>query len=76
MIKLLGLSERQPVGLVSIPNDYISKHKKKNPAMVYGIRKYVSDTYRIFCMQGKLRDYHSCLSLVSKYDVNYSQSFV
>ena len=70
MIQPLGLSERRSKTLIRMSNDYISKHWRDSPEVLYGIGKYGSDAYRIFCLgewrnvQPKdhaLNDYHSWL---------------
>jgi len=66
-------------------NDYINKDWKGNPTALYGIGKYGSDAYRIFCTgdwrnvepkDHALNDYHEWLKSTEKYDVNYSQNCV
>ncbi len=85
MIQPLGLSEKRSVALVRMSNDYINKDWKDNPAVLYGIGKYGSDAYRIFCIgdwrsvkpkDHALNDYHEWLKSTEKYDVNYSQNCV
>jgi len=70
MISPLGLSERRSRSLVKMSNDYINKDWKRSPDVLYGIGKYASDAYMIFCsgnwknVQPKdhaLNDYHNFL---------------
>jgi|TARA_R110002020_G_scaffold37124_19_gene112082 methyl-CpG-binding domain protein 4 len=70
MIKPLGLSQRRSVALVRMSDDYLKKQWKNKPDVLYGIGKYASDAYMIFCL-GKwksvepkdtaLNDYHTFL---------------
>jgi methyl-CpG-binding domain protein 4 len=55
MIRPLGLSERRSKALIKMSNDYINKEWREQPAVLYGIGKYASDAYRIFCL-GQWRD--------------------
>ena len=55
MIQPLGLSERRSVALVKMSNDYLNKDWKETPDVLYGIGKYASDAYRIFCL-GQWKD--------------------
>ena len=73
MIQPLGLSERRSRSLVRMSDDYINKQWKKSPDVLYGIGKYGSDAYRIFCLgewqrvepkDHALSDYHSFLKQV------------
>ena len=50
MIQPLGLSERRSKTLVRMSDDYINKDWKLSPDVLYGIGKYGSDAYRIFCL--------------------------
>ena len=70
MIKPLGLSKRRSSALVRMSNDYINKDWKDSPEVLYGIGKYGSDAYRIFCIgdwknvapkDHALNDYHQWL---------------
>ena len=70
MIKPLGLSERRSKALVRMSDDYIRKDWKSNPMSLYGIGKYGSDAYKIFCLgdwrnvtpkDHALNDYHNFL---------------
>lgn len=70
MIQPLGLSERRSKTLIKMSNDYINKCWKANPETLYGIGKYGSDAYRIFCLgewknvkpkDHALNDYHTWL---------------
>ena len=85
MIKPLGLSQKRSVALVRMSDDYISKDWKVNPAVLYGIGKYGSDVYRIFCTgewssvkpkDHALNDYHMWLKTEPKYSINYTRSCV
>lgn len=52
LIKLigpLGLSERRSKALIKMSDDYIKLDWKDNPTMLYGIGKYASDAYYMFC---------------------------
>ena len=55
MIKDLGLSQRRAKALIKMSDDYINKDWKADPAQLYGVGKYASDAYRIFC-RGDWRD--------------------
>ena len=55
MIQPLGLSRRRSVSLVRMSNDYLLKDWKNQPDVLYGIGKYASDAYLIFCL-GKWRE--------------------
>ncbi len=70
MIKPLGLSKRRSKTLIMMSNDYLKKDWKGAPELLYGIGKYASDAYRIFCLgdwrnvepkDRALNDYHSWL---------------
>jgi methyl-CpG-binding domain protein 4 len=70
MIQSLGLSRRRSVSLVRMSNDYLLKDWKEQPDVLYGIGKYASDAYRIFCLgewedvepkDGALVNYHNFL---------------
>ena len=50
MIQPLGLSRRRSETLVKMSDDYLSKDWKQQPDVLYGIGKYASDAYRIFCL--------------------------
>jgi len=71
MIAPLGLSRRRSVSLVRMSNDYLQKDWKDKPEVLYGVGKYASDAYRIFCKgewqevepkDHALNDYHAWLS--------------
>ena len=49
MIAPLGLSQRRSKALIMMSNDYLQKDWKDKPDVLYGIGKYGSDAYRIFC---------------------------
>jgi len=55
MIQPLGLSRRRSVALVRMSDDYITMDWKSKPDVLYGIGKYASDAYQIFCL-GNWRD--------------------
>jgi methyl-CpG-binding domain protein 4 len=70
MIKPLGLSQRRSVALVRMSDDYLKKQWKNKPDVLYGIGKYASDAYMIFCLgrwkcvepkDTALNDYHAFL---------------
>ena len=70
MIAPLGLSERRSKTLIRMSDGYLKDDWKGNPAVLYGIGKYASDAYQIFCVgnwrdvQPKdhaLNDYHNWL---------------
>lgn len=52
MIKDLGLSQRRAKALIKMSDDYINKDWKVDPTQLYGVGKYASDAYRIFCRGG------------------------
>ena len=67
MIQSLGLSERRSKTLVRMSDDYIKKEWRDDPRVLYGIGKYASDAYHIFCVGNwrgvepndhALNDYH------------------
>ena len=49
LVKPLGLSQRRAKALVAMSRDYMSKDWKKDPTRLYGVGKYGSDAYKIFC---------------------------
>ena len=55
MIQPLGLSERRSRALIRMSKDYTHKSWKVDPKVLYGIGKYASDAYQIFCL-GNWRD--------------------
>ena len=70
MIQPLGLSERRSKSLIKMSNDYLSKQWQDKPEVLYGIGKYGSDAYKIFCLgdwrvvepsDHALNDYHTWL---------------
>jgi len=70
MISPLGLSRRRSKALVNMSKDYMQKDWKDKPEILYGIGKYGSDAYRIFCAgdwekvkprDHALNDYHNWL---------------
>jgi len=70
MIQPLGLSERRSMALFKMSNDYLKKDWRDKPEILYGIGKYASDAYRIFCLgdwksvepkDGALINYHNFL---------------
>lgn len=50
-IKDLGLVERRSKALKHMSYDYIRKDWKENPTALYGIGKYGSDAYYLFCTE-------------------------
>lgn len=50
MISTLGLSQRRSRALIRMSCDYLDKDWKDSPEALYGIGKYASDAYRIFCL--------------------------
>ena len=75
MIQPLGLSKRRSKALVQMSKDYLQKDWKDNPEVLYGIGKYASDAYRIFCLgewkkvkpkDGALINYHNFLKKSSQ----------
>ena len=71
LIEPLGLSRRRSISLVRMSKDYLQKDWKDQPEVLYGIGKYASDAYRIFCKgewqkvtpkDHALNDYHTWLS--------------
>ncbi len=70
MIQPLGLSERRSKALIRMSNDYLTKDWRNSPEVLYGIGKYASDAYKIFCVgdwrnvepkDHALNDYHDWL---------------
>ena len=70
MIKDLGLSQRRAKALIRMSDDYINLDWKDDPKCLYGIGKYASDAYQIFCAgdwqnvepkDGALVNYHNYL---------------
>jgi methyl-CpG-binding domain protein 4 len=70
MIQPLGLSERRSKALVKMSDGYLKKSWRDDPDVLYGIGKYGSDAYRIFCLgewkdvspkDGALVNYHNFL---------------
>ena len=49
MIKGIGLSRKRSKALIQMSYDYINKEWKDNPTALYGIGKYGSDAYYLFC---------------------------
>tara|TARA_Y100001963_G_scaffold160093_1_gene267752 strand:- start:4052 stop:4495 length:444 start_codon:yes stop_codon:yes gene_type:complete len=73
IIKPLGLSQRRSRALVKMSKDYLQKDWHNNPEALYGIGKYASDAYAIFCQgdweavnpkDGALVNYHNFLKKV------------
>ena len=50
IIQPLGLSRRRSKALVRMSKDYLQKDWQNQPDTLYGIGKYGSDAYRIFCL--------------------------
>ncbi|MAF35784.1 hypothetical protein CL622_01555 [archaeon] len=72
LISPLGLSDRRSRALIRMSYDYIHLDWKADPKRLYGIGKYGSDAYRIFCAgdwknvepkDHALNDYHAWLML-------------
>ena len=70
MIRPLGLSERRSRALIRMSDGYLKDGWKDSPEVLYGIGKYASDAYRIFCLgdwksvqprDHALNDYHCFL---------------
>ena len=70
LISPLGLSERRMRALKRMSDDYINLDWKDDPKCLYGIGKYASDAYQIFCAgdwqnvkpkDGALVNYHNYL---------------
>ena len=70
LIQPLGLSRRRAKALKKMSYEYIHKQWKDNPKSLYGIGKYGSDAYLIFCTphwedvkpkDGALVNYHNWL---------------
>jgi len=70
LIAPLGLSERRMRALKRMSDDYIKLDWKIDPKCLYGIGKYASDAYQIFCTgnwqnvepkDGALVNYHNYL---------------
>ena len=73
MIQPLGLSDRRSRALIRMSNDYIKLQWRDTPELLYGIGKYGSDAYRIFCLgewrdvspkDHALNDYHNFLKKI------------
>lgn len=70
MIKPLGLSNKRAKALIRMSIDYLEKDWQDDPSKLYGIGKYGSDAYKIFCTpywqdvepkDGALVNYHNWL---------------
>ena len=70
VIKPLGLSKRRALSLKNMSKGYIKNDWHDNPTVLYGIGKYGSDAYKIFCTNnwegvipkdGALVNYHNWL---------------
>jgi methyl-CpG-binding domain protein 4 len=70
VIQPLGLSKRRAKALIRMSKDYLSKAWQDDPTKLYGIGKYGSDAYKIFCTpdwkevepkDGALVNYHNWL---------------
>ncbi len=55
LIQPLGLSQRRAKALKQMSYEYTHKDWKDDPKTLYGIGKYASDAYMIFC-KGKWRE--------------------
>tara|TARA_B100000886_G_scaffold112412_1_gene75533 strand:- start:71 stop:400 length:330 start_codon:yes stop_codon:yes gene_type:complete len=49
LIKDIGLTQRRTKALKKMSYDYLNKDWKDNPAKLYGIGKYGSNAYYLFC---------------------------
>ena len=49
LIQPLGLAERRSKALIRMSYDYCNKDWREHPTALYGIGKYGSDAYKIFC---------------------------
>ena len=49
LIQGIGLSKKRSKALIQMSCDYINKDWKDNPTTLYGIGKYGSDAYYLFC---------------------------
>lgn len=70
LIERLGLAKRRANALIRMSKDYITKDWRKDPTSLFGIGKYGSDAYKIFCTpdwetiepkDGALVNYHNWL---------------
>ena len=70
VIQALGLSNRRSKALIRMSSEYLEKDWREDPTILYGIGKYGSDAYRIFCLgdwrnvepkDGALVNYHNWL---------------
>ena len=70
LIQPLGLSNKRATALIRMSQDYLSVDWKQKPDKLYGIGKYGSDAYKIFCegswqnvqpKDGALVNYHNYL---------------
>lgn len=77
LIQPLGLSQRRAKALKKMSYEYTRKEWKEDATKLYGIGKYGSDAYRIFCKgewrevepkDGALVNYHNYLKTI--YGVN------
>ena len=50
MIQPLGLSKRRANALIQMSEGYLKKNWREDPKVLYGIGKYASDAYQIFCV--------------------------
>ena len=73
IIRPLGLYRRRSKALVQMSKDYLQKDWKDNPEVLYGVGKYASDAYLIFCKgewenisprDGALVNYHNFLQSI------------
>ena len=70
MIDRLGLSKKRTHALIRMSKDYLVKNWHEDPTVLFGIGKYGSDAYKIFCTpnwkcvapkDGALVNYHKWL---------------
>ena len=75
LIQPLGLSRRRAKTLIRMSYEYTHKSWKDQPDSLYGIGKYASDAYKIFCTDnwrdvkpadGALVNYHNYLNDINK----------
>ena len=73
LIKPIGLTERRSMALTRMSYEYTHIYWQDNPTSLYGIGKYGSDAYHIFCKgtwrdvrpkDHALNDYHEYLKCV------------
>ncbi len=50
MLKPIGLNKRRAKTLIRFSKEYLEKEWSSDPRVLYGIGKYASDAYKIFCV--------------------------